>query len=55
MLMVFLVTQHCPTPHEDSYSRKCSNLMSDAVEITTSNKNGSNGINKIVHGGDIGG
>lgn len=53
--MVLPIAQHCPYRHDRGYSHEGKHLMGDGSETTPTHKDGTDGINEIVHRIDIGG
>ena len=52
-LIILLVTRYCPNSHDRGGNDESEDLMGDAQEITTSDEDGTDGINEIVHRIDI--
>lgn len=48
-LIILLVTRYCPYSHNRRGDDESEDLMGDALEITTSDEDCTDGINEIVH------
>ena len=52
-LSILLVTRYCPAAHEDADECEGKQLMSDGRESATTDENGADSIDEIVHGVDV--
>ena len=52
-LLILLVALHCPYRHKKSNGEKGQQLMGDGRETATTDEDGADGIDEIVHGVDV--
>ncbi len=52
--VILLVAPHCPTTHKEADGREGKDLMPDALEIATTDEDGTDGLNEVANGINVG-